>query len=143
MRSYPHNSPQAAACIVSMVALADGHVCGTEMARLDRLGAATALGLQPGELRAVMRGYCEDLLATSASSWTQAARLEPTTVSALMAEIDDPELRRKVARLCVALVEADARVVDSEWAVLAAALDHWGLSRHAATEGAAVSPGRR
>jgi len=46
-----------------------------------------------------------------------------------MTEIDIPELRRKLIDLCVAIVEADGRVADTESIVLEAAVAHWGL-RH-------------
>ena len=46
-----------------------------------------------------------------------------------MAEIDDPELRRKALRLCVAVVEADGQVAEGESVVLAAAVEHWGPHR--------------
>ena len=46
-----------------------------------------------------------------------------------MAEIDDPKLRRKVLRLCVAVVEADGQVDEGESAVLVAVVEHWRLHR--------------
>ena len=39
MRTYPNNSPQAAARIVGLAMLADGNVCKGELDVLDRHGA--------------------------------------------------------------------------------------------------------
>jgi uncharacterized tellurite resistance protein B-like protein len=50
-------------------------------------------------------------------------------MAGLMAEIDDPVLRKKVLRLCIAVVEADGRVHGSESVVINAAVEHWGLHR--------------
>ena len=45
MRSYPHDSPQAAARIVTLAMLADGAVSGAEIDALDRSGVHQQLGL--------------------------------------------------------------------------------------------------
>jgi hypothetical protein len=37
MRSYPRNSPEAAARIVALVLICDGHVCRSEVETLHRL----------------------------------------------------------------------------------------------------------
>ena len=44
-----------------------------------------------------------------------------------MSEIDDPELRNKLIRLCVAVVEADKLIAEGEASVLLAAAEQWGL----------------
>ena len=129
MRTYPHNSPQAAARIVALASLADGHLCQTELDVLERLDAHRQLGLTRPELHAVMRDFCEDLLATSHASWADACRVDPRTLDALMAEVDEPALRRSVLRLCIAVVEADENVADGESMVLIAAVEQWGLHR--------------
>ena len=129
MRTSPHNSPQAAARIVALASLADGHLCQTELDVLDRLDAHRQLGLLRSELHDVMRDFCEDLLAASHSSWADACRVDPQTLDALMAEVDEPSLRRKVLRLCISVVEADETVADGESMVLIAAVEQWGLHR--------------
>ena len=47
MRSYPRNSPEAAARIVALVLISDGHVCSSEFDILKQLGAERELGLEP------------------------------------------------------------------------------------------------
>jgi tellurite resistance protein len=44
-----------------------------------------------------------------------------------MDEIDDPVLRRRVIRLCVAVAVADHHLADGEIAFLAALSNAWGL----------------
>ena len=41
----------------------------------------------------------------------------------------DPELRRTLLQLCVAIVEADDHVAEGESVMLTAAVEHWGLHR--------------
>ena len=143
MRTYPHNSPQAAARIVALASLADGHLCQTELDVLDRLDAHRQLGLLRSELHDVMRDFCEDLLSMSHSSWADACRVDPRTLDALMAEVDDPSLRRKVLRLCISVVEADETVADGESMVLIAAVEQWGLHREMLWADTSAGQGRR
>jgi uncharacterized tellurite resistance protein B-like protein len=129
MRSYPRNSPQAAARIVALAMLADGNLCKKELDTLDRLDLHAQIGLGKSEFHAVVQTLCEDLLSAAHSSWSDMCRVDPRTLAELMAEIDLPELRRKLIDLCVAVVEADGHVADSESIVLEAGVEHWGLQR--------------
>ena len=125
MRTYPNNSPHAAARIVALAVLADGHLAKTELDALERLGARRQLGLKPAELHEVVHALCEDLLATTDRDWGAACRVDRHSLAMLMAEIEDPALRATVLELCVAAVEADAHIADGEALIIAAALEHW------------------
>jgi cytosine/adenosine deaminase-related metal-dependent hydrolase len=127
MRTYPRNSPQAAARIVALTVLADGDVGVEEIDLLDRLGAHSQLGLSRHELHQVMDHFCEDLLSGGHLTWADACPVDERTLAALMADIGDPALRRTLLRLCVDLAEIDARVDEGESVVLGAAVEHWGL----------------
>ncbi|HQS39259.1 MAG: TerB family tellurite resistance protein [Pseudomonadota bacterium] len=129
MRSYPRNSPQAAARIVALAMLADGSLCKKELDIFDRLDVPAQIGMGQAEFHSVVQTLCEDLLSAAHSSWGAMCRIDPRTLAELMAEIDRPELRRKLIRLCVAMVEADGNVADSESIVLEAGAEHWGLQR--------------
>lgn len=131
MRNYPRNSPQAAARLVSLALLADGHLDRAELEALQRTGACRDLGLSDEEFNAVLHDFCEDLLATSAHTWGAACLLDAETLDALMAEVDDPALRSRVLRLCAEVVHADRHVADGEALMLRTALDRWddGLPR--------------
>lgn len=65
MRCYPPNSPQAAARLVALAVLADGHLSSTELGRLERMNAAARLGLNREELAEAVRHLSEDLLTAS------------------------------------------------------------------------------
>ena len=54
MRTYPLNSPYAAARIVALTLLADGHLCKAEIDALERLNVHDTLGLGKDELHRVL-----------------------------------------------------------------------------------------
>jgi hypothetical protein len=60
--SYAPNSPEAAARIVALVLIADGHVCRSEFDVLNQLDAPRLLGLEPDQMPRVVQALCEDLL---------------------------------------------------------------------------------
>ncbi len=60
MRSYPTNSPQAAARIAALTVVADGDIGDAEIEWLDRLAVHEQLGLARHELHALLDTFCED-----------------------------------------------------------------------------------
>jgi uncharacterized tellurite resistance protein B-like protein len=129
MRSYPANSPQAAARIVALTVVADGDIGDAEIEWLDRLVVHEQLGLARHELHALLDLFCEDLLSSEQLKWADACPVDERTLADLMGEIQDPAMRLKLLRLCVELAEVDAHVDDGESIVLVAAVEHWGLHR--------------
>ena len=129
MRSYPTNSPQAAARILALTVVSDGDIGDAELQWLDRLAVHERLGLARHELHALLDTFCEDLLSSDQLKWADACPVDERTLADLMGEIQDPDLRLKLLRLCVDLAEVDARVDDGESFVLSAAVEHWGLHR--------------
>lgn len=126
MRSYRRNSPQAAARIVALTLLADGHLSRSELDMLDQRQAARILGLTPDGLHQVLQDLCEDLLAGAQQNWGDACKVDPDTLAALLADVDDEALRRTVMGLCVDVANADRHVAEGESIVLSAVLDQWG-----------------
>ena len=129
MRSYPANSPQAAARIVALTVVADGDIGEAEIEWLDHLAVHEQLGLARHELHALLDTFCEDLLSSDQLKWADACPVDERTLAALMGEIEDPAMRLKLLRLCVELAESDAHVAEGESIVLGAAVEHWGLHR--------------
>ena len=133
MQSYPRNSPQAAARIVALAILSDGHLCRDELDVLDQHFSDQQFGLTRTELFTVVNTLREELLTptylTTYVSWLDLCCVDPRTLEALLAEIDDPDLRVKVLSLCIALVEADRHVAQSEAIVIVAMVEQWGLHR--------------
>ncbi len=127
MRSYPHNSPEAAARIVALVLISDGHVCSSELDILKQLGAEQELGLEPHLLPHIVHTLCEELMLGGYETGSLMASVDDSSLASLMAEISDPALQRTVMRLSLAAVRADGHLADGETMVLEAARHHWHL----------------
>ncbi|HEX7931634.1 MAG TPA: TerB family tellurite resistance protein [Paraburkholderia sp.] len=126
MRTYPRNSPQAAARIVALALTSDGHVCSSEERVLDKLNIAGELGLAPSQFEQIVQTLCEDRSIALLSSAPPMGHLDAALLNTLIDEIDDSALRRKVIRLCVAVAVADDHLADGEIALLAAVFNAWG-----------------
>ncbi len=115
MRSYPHNSPEAAARIVALVLISDGHVCSSEFDILKQLGAERELGLEPHLLPHIVHTLCEELLMGGYET------------GSLMGNVDDSALASLMAEISLAAARADGHLADGETLVVEAARRHWQL----------------
>jgi hypothetical protein len=129
MRTYPTDSPEAAARIVSLALVADGNVSQDELDVLERAGAYAALGLDRTRMRAVLQDFCEDLMHSQHGQWSDASQIDSGTLHQLMAEVVSPALRLTVLNLCVKIAEVDDHIADGEARVLTSAVEQWGLQR--------------
>lgn len=127
MRAYPLNSPEAAARIVALVLIADGHVCRSELDILRELNAARELGLPADGMPGVVQTLCEDLLMSD-NSGSMLGSVDEASLASLMAEVDDPTLQRKVLQFAAAAAQADSLLAEGEAIVMAAAQRHWGMT---------------
>lgn len=127
MRSYPRNSPEAAARIVALVLIADGHVCRSEFDALTDLDAPGELGLPADGLPRIVQTLCEDLLMGDPGSSSMLGGVDDSALRSLMAEVDEPALQRRVFRLAVAAAYGDRHLAAGETLVLDAARRHWSL----------------
>lgn len=129
MRSYPIDSPAAAARIVTLAMLADGEVSGVETETLKLSAEQTPFGLHADEWDLVALELRADLREAAPTSWTDACQVEPSKLADLLSEIVDPKLRLQVVRLCVAVVESDGHVETAEATLLESAVEQWCLHR--------------
>lgn len=125
MRNYPRNSPEAAARLVALSLVADGHACRTEFDALSRLDVERELGLRPGEMARVVQDLCEDLLLASDGAGTLSIGSNSGLLIGLLGEVDDPALQRKVISLALEVIDADGHLADGESALIDATLVHW------------------
>jgi hypothetical protein len=134
MRSYPRNSPEAAARIVALVLIADGHVCRSEFEIFERMEGSHLLGLQPDALPRIVQTLCEDLLMGDPGGGSLLGAVDDSAMASLMAEVDEPSLQRKVLSLAIAASRADHHLADGETLVLEAARRHWGLNEESESD---------
>ncbi|MFM0040820.1 TerB family tellurite resistance protein [Paraburkholderia sediminicola] len=126
MRTYPRNSPQAAARIVALALTSDGHVSSAEERALESLDIAGELGLAPAQFAQIVQALCEDQSLANTPFTPPVGQVDAALLVTLIDEIDDPALRRKVIRLCIAVTIADNYLADGEIALLAAVFNAWG-----------------
>ena len=131
MRSYPRNSPEAAARIVALVLISDGHVCRSEIEALEQRHFEPELGLAPGSFAQVVHTLCEDLLMGAYGGGTMMGGVDDATLESLLAEVDEPGLQARVLRLASASAAADKHLADAEALVMATARRRWRISDQA------------
>ncbi|GKT16894.1 TerB family tellurite resistance protein [Acidovorax sp. SUPP2522] len=127
MRSYPTNSPEAAARIVGLLLISDGHVSRSETDALQRLDIERELGLAPGDFAQVLHALCEDLLMGARERRLLTGNLDEAALAALMAEVTEPELQQRVLHFACAAATADHHVAAAEAWIMEAALKHWRM----------------
>lgn len=127
MRAYRTNSPEAAARIVALSLLADGHVCHREMQALQALHAAELLQLAPNRLRSVLQDLAQDLLVSAYPQWGSACQMDEPALGRLLAEVSDPALRATTLALCQHLVRADGHLAPAEQCLMERLAQHWAL----------------
>jgi hypothetical protein len=127
MRHYPIDSPRAAARIVVMSLIADGHIGRAEIEELERRGFYARLGLDPGDLHDVVREVCEDLMRHSHLTWDDVCRVDDDVVQALAKDVRSERMRRDVLTLCESAVVADGFMTPSEAAMIEAVKRAWRM----------------
>ena len=125
MRTYPVNSAEAAARIVAVALLADGHLCSSELHILHVSGCDERLGLKRAEFDLVVRHLAEDLMAAQDVAWHGSGALPAHNLHALFDEITDRQLQQRVLRLCERVTGSDAHLGDGERGVLRLMQQRW------------------
>jgi hypothetical protein len=127
MRNYPSNSPEAAARIVALLLVSDGHVSRQEMEALYGQDIESELRLAPGGFAQVLHSLCEDLLMAAHERRLLAGSIDQATLDAVMAEVTDAELQQKVLYFADAAAMADRHVAAEEAWIMRAALAQWRI----------------
>lgn len=138
MRSYPRNSPEAAARVVAIILISDGHVSRSEYEALNQLSGVRELGLQPERMPGIVQTLCEDLLMAGFDGRSMLSHVGDELVASMLAEVDEPQLQSKVLRVAASVVHADQHLSDGEAAMLDAISRRWGLSPPALTPAGSV-----
>lgn len=127
MRTYPPDSPEAAARVVVFALLADGHLGGSEVAALHRLQMDERLGLDRIGLADVLQQLVEDMLSGGGSAWAGTGALDGMLVEGALQDVRDPVLRRKVFALALTAAQADGHLSEGEQSFLDLVACRWSL----------------
>lgn len=118
MRSYPRNSPEAAARVVALVLISDGHVSRSEFEALNKFDGVRDLGLEPRHMPGIVQTLCEDLLMAGFDGRSILSHLDDRALHAMIAEVDDAQLQARVLRVAASVADADQHLADGERAML-------------------------
>jgi len=130
LRNYPRNSPEAIARVVVMMMVTDTTVDAREIEALRRLDAFERIGLSRPAFMRVARDYCSDLVQMIGDRDAMPL-VDDALIDAVIAPVDEPQLRTMVCSLLVGVVAADGELAGAELAVLERVLKRWDIRREA------------
>jgi tellurite resistance protein len=125
MRTYPRNSPEAAARVVALVLISDGNASKSEFEVLNGVGGVRELGLDPRDMPSIVQTLCEDMLMEGFDGRSILSRVGDELMASLMAEVDNPLLQTQVLRIARSVIHADGHLSDAESAMVDAISRHW------------------
>lgn len=131
MRKYGNNSPEAGARVVALALMADGAIDRSEIQLLERQNVVGRLGLDNEQ---IYYEYCTDMLASANRNASGLLELDEHRITALLDEISDPGLQKKLMRIMLDIVNADHRLTAGEASLIAQALERWGMDLCGMTE---------
>ncbi|GAA5174478.1 hypothetical protein GCM10025771_04290 [Niveibacterium umoris] len=127
MRHYAVDSPEAKARLVALALLADGAIDLNEIEALERHEVVTRLGLDQACFDRVVREFCEDMLVSANRGPSGQVELDEETIDALLDDIRDPQIRKRMLRAVLDIVNADGRLAEGEAVLVSHAMASWGL----------------
>ncbi len=122
MRTYQVNSPQAAGRVLALAMVVDGNLDAAELRALERSKVLDYLGLDPLSFQQLLQELFDDMLVSVTRG---AVQLDRSLIDSLLAEIVEPDLRRKLLRAMWSIADADDWLADAEAVLLARAAQVW------------------
>jgi len=127
MRSFPINSPEAAARIIALVVLGDGHASPSEFESITRQIASEKLGITPDAMLNIMQTTCEDLLMERFIGGSILSHLDKSSLRSILFEVNDPELQEQVFELASHVALSDQHLSEGEADLLEFLREEWKL----------------
>ncbi len=127
MRKYTQNSPEAGARVVALALMADGAIERSEILLIERQNVLARLGLDNEQFDSIYYEYCTDMLASAQRHASGRLELDKRGIKALLDEISDPVLQKKILHIMLDIVNADHRLTAGEASLIALALEHWNM----------------
>ena len=122
MRNYITDSAHAAGRLLALTMIVDGNLAESELSAMHRSRILKYVQLDAPAFQQLLQELCDDLLVSSALGVVQ---LPPAVLDSLLAEIDDPDLRRHLLQAMWSIADADGWLADGEAVLLARAGIVW------------------
>jgi uncharacterized tellurite resistance protein B-like protein len=123
MRHYETDSASAAGRLVALCMVVDGNLAPSELRALQRSRLLEYIDIDIDTFHDLVSDLCQDMLSTAVKH--EHVELDPATIDALLAEIQDPALRRELLRAMWTIADADGVLADAEATLLARACAVW------------------
>lgn len=127
MKTYPIDSPQAVARLIAMVMITDARLDDREIDALERLHMLRLMGLSRDEFSAVVRAYCDEVVAAGSRDG-KVDLMDRARIDAVVDAVQDPKKRLDAASMALVVMKADGTFHDAELALLRYTLARWGMS---------------
>jgi uncharacterized tellurite resistance protein B-like protein len=128
LQAVAPDSPEAAACVLSLAIMADGRLQGTEVGALDKHQAYAKLGMSREQFYEVMRDVCTALLERQTASGRSMFHLDEEPAVGWIDALQSPALRQTVAELALAVIRSDGELHPGESRLYWRVLDRWGVT---------------
>lgn len=132
MRSYAINSTNAAGRILALTMVVDGNLAPSELAAMDRTRILDHVDLDQSAFQQLLQELCDDLLTGAVHGVVQ---IDTRLIDHLLAEIEEPDLRRRLLQTMWNIADADGWLADGEAVLLARASVMWGAETGFSTRG--------
>jgi uncharacterized tellurite resistance protein B-like protein len=134
VRKYTTNSPEAGARVVALALMADGAIDRSEIVLLERQNVLGLLGLDAEQFDSIYYEFCTDMLASARRNASGLLELDQPFIKALLDEISDPALQKKILRITLDIANADHRLTTGEASLIALTLERWSMELCGMTE---------
>ena len=114
---------------MALTVLADGDMSSAEFELLAHPEIHEKLGLDRSALAIVLHDAYDDLEPGARLDLPNTCPVDEFTLRDIVAEIDDPELQKRLLRLCIDIANSDGKVDLAECIIISSAMDHWGMQR--------------
>ncbi|SHH67083.1 TerB family tellurite resistance protein [Massilia sp. CF038] len=122
MRNYPIDSAQAAGRLLALSMVVDGNLAHSELTALSRSRILQYIDLEQDAFQQLLQELCDDLLTSATYGMVQ---VERTAIDAMLGEIVQPDLRRRLLQAMWNIADADGWLADGEAVLLGRASSLW------------------
>ncbi|WP_296950210.1 TerB family tellurite resistance protein [uncultured Massilia sp.] len=126
MRIYATDSPQAVCRLLALAMIVDGHLAPSELEAMHASRILRHVQIDEDGFDDVVRGLCEDLLATAHQRGSGEVEIDVKLLDALLADVASPQLRMSTMKAMLDIVHADTLVDERETLLIQRAFRAWG-----------------
>ena len=125
MKSYPINSPEAQARILTLCLIADSDIDPSELDELNLSLVYEALNISPQGFMEVFRTYLEDIASEAGQG--RINLLDPERINTMLAEVSGRSERINTLATALRICKSDHALNDAEIALFRHIMNEWQI----------------